>query len=318
MVRPILYKTIIVLAALCCFAGCAASGSEDAAFLKEYNEFRYSLYDFIVENEIDMPGSLHKWDARLVEKAKTFFETNEDNIYSYQKRTLKKLEAEWQPGEIYDDYTDDFFAIEDDFTAEIKAILNNGGLMYTQIDPLYKMKLCVTSFLSKGIWGFSPDMLNTMKIGGTRIAAANESGSRWNVIIDSYFFAVDFSFDVETQLTAIEKVYVHNKLEELLYIGGSPEQVAERFLTAVKNMDFQFAIKYSTKETVEILKMMESLIAMANEDDLEEAKNAKLEILGSEIDGDRALVYYSLDGTEEILEVHQSAEGWKAHFPKDM
>lgn len=107
----------------------------------------------------------------------------------------------------------------------------------------------------------------------------------------------------------------------LMSCGGypdNPQAVAEKFLTAFKEMNFEEATKYATEDTQETLTMMESFISMANEEDLEKSKNAKLEIVGTEINGDTAVTTYKMDGEESTIEVKKIEGQWKAHMPKEM
>ena len=86
---------------------------------------------------------------------------------------------------------------------------------------------------------------------------------------------------------------------------------ADKFLTAVQEGDFDGAKKYATDETADALGMMGG-------DDKEKPEAKKVEIVGEEVDGDKATVKYTLDGGEEkSLKMEKQGTEWKAIMTKE-
>ncbi len=82
--------------------------------------------------------------------------------------------------------------------------------------------------------------------------------------------------------------------------SNSPRPVAKEFLDAFQKHDFEEAKKYSTKETVKLLQVLERISKENNEPAIE---MLPIEITSEEIAGDKATVYFKEAGnpTEQKL-----------------
>ena len=82
----------------------------------------------------------------------------------------------------------------------------------------------------------------------------------------------------------------------------SPRPVAENFIKAFQQHDFETAAKYSTKETVKMLKQLQRI------EELEKIKPAisktKIEILTEEIAGNKATVFFKEQGSTIEEKIH--------------
>ena len=66
---------------------------------------------------------------------------------------------------------------------------------------------------------------------------------------------------------------------------NSPRPVAEKFLAAYQQHDFAEAKKYSTKETIKLLQILERI---SKEDTTQKEMSHKTEVISEEIAGDKA------------------------------
>ena len=81
---------------------------------------------------------------------------------------------------------------------------------------------------------------------------------------------------------------------------NSPRPVAEKFLEAYQHHDFEEAKKYSTKETVKLLQVLERI---SKEETEQTTEPTTIEITSEEIAGEKATVYFKEtgDSTEQKL-----------------
>ncbi len=104
--------------------------------------------------------------------------------------------------------------------------------------------------------------------------------------------------------------------------SNSPRPVAEKFLSALQNRDFDEAKKFSTKETVKLLQVLERI---SREDTTQSIINNKIEIISEEISGNKAIVYFKESGndTEQKLLLRkvetegESEKQWKVVLTKE-
>ncbi len=103
--------------------------------------------------------------------------------------------------------------------------------------------------------------------------------------------------------------------------GSKPESVAKDFLVKLNNQDFKGAALLSTKEGIENVTMLESLMGMtppeekAKQKDI--AKTKAVKIISSEATGDTAVVSYQLgDGAAQTLNLKKVDGLWKVNFTK--
>ena len=76
---------------------------------------------------------------------------------------------------------------------------------------------------------------------------------------------------------------------------NSPRVVAEKFLAAYQQHDFAEAKKYSTKETIKLLQVLERII---KQDTTQHEIPHKIEIISEEIAGAKATVYFKEEGDD--------------------
>lgn len=76
----------------------------------------------------------------------------------------------------------------------------------------------------------------------------------------------------------------------------SPRPVAEQFLAALQNGDYDEASKYGTKETAKLLRQLKRMEELSHEK--MEVSKGKITITSEEIDGDKATIYFKEEGSE--------------------
>lgn len=100
-----------------------------------------------------------------------------------------------------------------------------------------------------------------------------------------------------------------------------PSPVAEQFLVAIQQHDYEEAGNYANKETVKLLKQfqkIEALNGVANEEKLN-----KITILSEDIQGKKASVYFKEEGNEleqkiSLVKVEEDGElVWKVAMKKE-
>lgn len=104
--------------------------------------------------------------------------------------------------------------------------------------------------------------------------------------------------------------------------GGkaSPSDVAEKFLNALNDLNFEEAKKYATDESASMLDMMAGLMNMGGED-MEKPEPKAINITGEEVDGDNATVTYTTkddegNDVEESIDLTKVEGEWKVKFDK--
>ena len=98
--------------------------------------------------------------------------------------------------------------------------------------------------------------------------------------------------------------------------GDSPKSVAENFLKAMNQYDFETAKKYGTEDTGKLLDMMSGFSKMMPDS----ARNEeKYEMTGENIEGEKATVTYKIEGRDENgkLELVKVNGKWKVAMSKD-
>lgn len=102
--------------------------------------------------------------------------------------------------------------------------------------------------------------------------------------------------------------------------GNSPAGVAENFLTAIKNLDFEKAATFATDEAKPLLDMMKGFMTNLTDEQKAEAEKQKtlpLKIGKVEETGDTAKVYYTIgDQEEQFVDLVKVEGNWKVKFDK--
>jgi hypothetical protein len=98
----------------------------------------------------------------------------------------------------------------------------------------------------------------------------------------------------------------------------SPKRVAEDYLSAMYNLDFQKAKTYSTEETIQLLDMMEGFSKMMP--DSQKKEPVKFKILREKVEDDYATVYYRETGkdAEQRLPMVMLDGSWKVAMGKEV
>ena len=123
-----------------------------------------------------------------------------------------------------------------------------------------------------------------------------------------------------------------NKIKKLLWVfvfsltlfscgsGGSPEGVAKDFLNALANKDFETAKELGTKSTKALLTMAEGMMEMVSEDEKKEPWGNLDDIEWGEtkIDGNKATVYYTVEGKKDKIYLRKVDGDWKVDMKKDL
>jgi len=99
--------------------------------------------------------------------------------------------------------------------------------------------------------------------------------------------------------------------------SNGPKPVAENFLKAMNQMDFDKAKTYGTEDTGKLLDMMSGFAKMIP--DSSKKKQSKFEITGEKIDGDKATVTYREEGKEgeQTVPLIKVDGKWKVAMSKD-
>ena len=107
--------------------------------------------------------------------------------------------------------------------------------------------------------------------------------------------------------------------------SNDPKAVAQAFMEAITNKDFDGAAKYATKESQSALEMIKSAMKMAESfgtkedvDIMKDTKGKKITYSDAKMDGDeRATVSVMADGKEQMPLTLKKEEGaWKVAFDK--
>lgn len=98
--------------------------------------------------------------------------------------------------------------------------------------------------------------------------------------------------------------------------GSNPEAVAEKFLVAIEDGNYDEAKKHCTESTGQIIDQLASMTAMQGDSAKKEPK--KIEIVSSEISGDTsAVVKYKADGEEKSIDLVKVEDEWKVDMKKE-
>jgi PDZ domain-containing secreted protein len=100
-----------------------------------------------------------------------------------------------------------------------------------------------------------------------------------------------------------------------------PIPVAEQFLSAIQERDYDKASEFGTKETVKLLKQFEKIEELNGE--VMDEKLNKITILSEDIQGKNAKVYFKEEGNEleqkiTLVKVKEDgSESWKVAMKKE-
>lgn len=101
----------------------------------------------------------------------------------------------------------------------------------------------------------------------------------------------------------------------------SPKSVAEKFLTAMENQDFEEAKKYSDESMKQLLNVLNEM----PKDDNKKTENPKIKVTKVEKEGDKAKVFYMVEGggetegenKEQSIDLKKIDGKWKVSFNKE-
>src|SRR5690606_17615403 len=105
--------------------------------------------------------------------------------------------------------------------------------------------------------------------------------------------------------------------------GNGPEGTAEKFVLHSTKGEFEEAKKYGTESTGRLLSMAEALGGEKIAEMKEKNKDAKVEIISSEVKDTTAVVKYKVtgmegnDGTERSLNLVKRDNAWKVNMSKE-
>jgi hypothetical protein len=98
--------------------------------------------------------------------------------------------------------------------------------------------------------------------------------------------------------------------------SDNPKDVAKEFLTHLNKKEYEKAKALGTENTVQMIEMIKSFSGMSEEKEGEEPK--KIENLACEVDGDKAVCTYNLEGEEEDkLELVKKDGKWLVDMKKE-
>ena len=96
--------------------------------------------------------------------------------------------------------------------------------------------------------------------------------------------------------------------------GGSPESVAKKVVSCIKDADFKSIDKYATGDFAKGIGMMEGLMKSASPSEVERAKEkfqGPYEIGVATIEGDEATIPVSISGREKWMRLVKINGDWK-------
>lgn len=105
--------------------------------------------------------------------------------------------------------------------------------------------------------------------------------------------------------------------------GNGPEGTAEKFVLHSTKGEFEEAKKYGTESTGRLLSMAEALGGEKIAEMKEKNKDAKVDIISSEVKDTTAVVKYKVtgmegnDGTERSLNLVKRDNDWKVNMSKE-
>lgn len=106
--------------------------------------------------------------------------------------------------------------------------------------------------------------------------------------------------------------------------GNKPEATAKAFFKALETQDFEAAKKLATPEGKELLSIIQSFAENVSEEQKEEMKSTRYQVLSSSVDGDIATVQYEQWNTDSpdnkeshSIQMKKIDGAWKVHFVKD-
>lgn len=100
-----------------------------------------------------------------------------------------------------------------------------------------------------------------------------------------------------------------------------PIPVAQQFLAAIQERDYDKAAEFSTKETIKLLKQFEKIEALSGENF--DKKLSKITIVSEDIQRKKAIVYFKEEGNEleqkiTLVKVTEDgSESWKVAMKKE-
>lgn len=106
--------------------------------------------------------------------------------------------------------------------------------------------------------------------------------------------------------------------------GNKPKATAKAFFKALETQDFEAAKKLATPEGKELLSIIQSFAENVSEEQKEEMKSTRYQVLSSSVDGDIATVQYEQWNTDSpdnkeshSIQMKKIDGAWKVHFVKD-
>jgi len=98
--------------------------------------------------------------------------------------------------------------------------------------------------------------------------------------------------------------------------GGSPSQVADKFLNALQDGDFETAKKYSTEKSQDFLGDLAEMYKSMEVMDLDH-ETKDITVTNESIDGDKSIVSYTEDGDSMEITLVKENGSWKVAFDKE-
>lgn len=94
---------------------------------------------------------------------------------------------------------------------------------------------------------------------------------------------------------------------------ATPDEVALAFMHAIQHSNFEQARDYATKESQQVIQLYSFFDARRNDSVREKIKNAKIEVINSEENGDKAFVtiHNSSANQQEVLQLVKESGQWK-------
>jgi hypothetical protein len=94
---------------------------------------------------------------------------------------------------------------------------------------------------------------------------------------------------------------------------ATPQEVALEFMHAIQESNFEQAREYATKESQQVIQLYSFFDARRNETEREKIKNAKIEVIDSKENGDKATVTVlnSSSKQKEMLQLVKEHGQWK-------
>ncbi len=196
-------RIALMLAALL-LVGCG-SAKKDEQLLKEYREFRFSLYPLLDEESVDeiLEDGM---STKVLPIIDSFYEANEERLAAYTLRELKKNEGTIP--EIFPGY-----ALKEHSPKSMMLAVAQGTILMkvATLNPFDRAYGTLT-MAEVHIWGVRDYGKRIMadRLGLAKFITAQKDG-KWQILVDRYHTKAVLEYDTRTGIALLQGYYVRDK-----------------------------------------------------------------------------------------------------------